>query len=112
MTLHNRDHNCANIVVEYGDTSQVKHAFGLGETKVYEAFNAGLISGVLIRKDPTSPRGRRLFSFASIRTWLAGLEKSGADAPKSDAARMVAAARESRRRTRHVGKDDVKTTLP
>ena len=41
MTLHNRDHNCANIVVEYGNTSQVKHAFGLGETKVYEAFNAG-----------------------------------------------------------------------
>ena len=26
MTLHNRDHNCANIVVEYGNTSQVKHA--------------------------------------------------------------------------------------
>jgi len=89
----------ASIAIEYGDAKAACHAFGMGETRLYQAFNAGLITGVLIKKDKHSPRGKRLFSFASIREWLSSLESSGTDAPKSDASLMIAKARTSRRVT-------------
>jgi hypothetical protein len=69
-------------VTEYGDIVAVKQTFGIRETKAYELFNQGRISAVLLRSDGT--RGRRLFSFASIRGYWSSLEARGDAAPKSD----------------------------
>jgi hypothetical protein len=90
----------ANIDVEYGDAKAACRAFGMGETKLYQAFNDGLIRGLLIKKDRHSARGRRLFSFASIREWMASLEATGIDAARSDAARLAIEARTTRERAK------------
>ena len=91
--LHTHEQTRAGADSEYGDLRDVERVFGLRETKTYELFNQGLIRGVLLRKDKTSPRGKRLFSFQSIREYLASLESTGDAAPKSDGARKAVAAR-------------------
>ena len=78
---------------EYGDLRDVNSIFRLRETKTYELFNQGLISGVLLRRDETSPRGKRLFNLQSIRRYLASLEATGDAAPRSDAGEKAVAAR-------------------
>jgi hypothetical protein len=81
---------------EYGDTVAVHKAFGLRETKVYALFNQGLIRGVLLRADKTSRRGKRLFSFESIRDYLRNNEATGDNAPKSSAGAAAVAGRMSK----------------
>ena len=90
---------------EYGDIRDVERVFGLRETKTYILFNQGLIRGVLLRKDATNPRGKRLFSFRSIREYLASLESAGDAAPKSDGARKAVAARMERAARMKAGED-------
>ena len=85
--LHTHQQARAGADSEYGSLRDVERVFGLRETKTYDLFNQGLIRGVLLRKDKMSPRGKRLFSFQSIREYLASLESTGDAAPKSDAAR-------------------------
>ena len=97
---HTREQTRARADSEYGDIRDVERVFGLRETRTYELFNQGLIRGVLIRKDKKSPRGSRLFSFQSIREYLAGLESAGDAAPKSDAGRKAIAARMENAATR------------
>lgn len=106
--LHTYVQTRAGTDSEYGDIRDVERIFGLRETKTYELFNQGLIRAVLIRKDKTSPRGRRLFSFQSIREYLAGLESTGDAAPKSDAARKAVAARMEKAVRREVVEDSAK----
>ena len=98
--LHINEQTRVGADSEYGDIRDVERVFGLRETKTYTLFNQGLIRGVLLRKDKTSPRGKRLFSFRSIREYLASLESTGDVAPKSDAARKAVAARMERAATR------------
>ena len=90
---YTHDQTRAGIDSEYGDLRDVERVFGLRETKTYTLFNQGLIRGVLLRKDKTKPRGKRLFSFQSIREYLAGLESTGDAAPKSNAGDAAVAAR-------------------
>jgi hypothetical protein len=91
--LHTHEQTRAGADSEYGGLRDVERVFGLRETMTYELFNGGLISGVLLRKDKTSPRGKRLFCFQSIREYLASLESTGDAAPKSEGARKAVAAR-------------------
>ena len=91
--LHTHEQTRAGADSEYGDLRDVERVFGLRETKTYELFNRGQIRGVLLRKDKASPRGKRLFSFKSVREYLASLESTGDAAPKSDGARKAVAAR-------------------
>jgi hypothetical protein len=91
--LHTHEQARTRADSEYGDIRDVERVFGLRETKTYSLFNQGLIRGVLLRKDKTSPRGKRLFCFQSIRKYLASLESTGDAAPKSDGARKAVAAR-------------------
>jgi hypothetical protein len=102
--LHTHQQARAGADSEYGSVRDVERVFGLGETKTYELFNQGVIRAVLIRKDKTSPRGKRLFSFKSIRKFLASLESTGDAAPKSDAARKAVTARLERAAARDVYK--------
>jgi hypothetical protein len=78
---------------EYGDTIAVHKAFGIRETKTYQLFNQGLIRGVLLRADDSSTRGKRLFSFESIREYLRSLEATGDAAPKSSASQHAVTVR-------------------
>ena len=78
---------------EYGDAIAVMKTFGLRETKVYKLFNAGKITGVLLRADDSSTRGKRLFSFESIREYLRSLEATGDAAPKSSASQHAVTVR-------------------
>jgi hypothetical protein len=80
---------------EYGDVDAVRRTFNIRETKTYQLFNEGSIRGVLIR-NKGSTRGRRLFSFASIREYLASQESTGDAAPKSTAGQHAVAARVER----------------
>jgi hypothetical protein len=75
---------------EYGDSIGVRQTFGI--RKAYELLNQGFISGVLLRTG-ASGRGRRLFSYTSIRQYLRSLESTGDAAPKSNAAENALAAR-------------------
>jgi hypothetical protein len=94
MKAHTHEQTWAGAdQIEFGDLREVEWVFGLHETKTYELFNQGLIRGVLLRKDKASPRGKRLFSFQSIREYLRSLESTGEAAPKSDGARKAVAAR-------------------
>jgi hypothetical protein len=102
---YTHEHARAGTDSEYGDIRAVERVFGLRETKTYDLFNQGLIRGVLLRKDKTSPRGKRLFSFQSIRNYLAGLESTGDDAPKSDAAPKAVAARMEKTARMEVAED-------
>jgi hypothetical protein len=58
------------ILAEYGDVRDVRRVFGLKETHVYNLWSAGKIEGVLV-PGRGRKRGKRLFSFASIRKLLA-----------------------------------------
>jgi hypothetical protein len=91
--LHKHEQTRARDEIEYGGVRAVERVFDLHETMTYELFNQGLIRGVLLRNEKTSPRGKRLFSFQSIREYLASLESTGDAAPKSDGARKAVAAR-------------------
>ncbi len=102
--LHTHQQTRAATDAEYGGIRDVKRVFGFRETKIYELFNQGLIRGVLIRKDRNNPRGKRLFSFHSIRVFLAGLESTGDAAPKSDAGRKAVAARMEKAAARDIYK--------
>jgi hypothetical protein len=77
---------------EYGDVDAVRRTFNIRETQSYQLLNAGLIRGVLLR-NKGSTRGRRLFSFESIRQYLASQEATGDAAPKSTAGQHAVAAR-------------------
>jgi hypothetical protein len=78
---------------EYDDIRDVQRVFGLRETKVYQLFAQGLIRGILLRRDKSSPRGRRLFSFRSIREYLVSLEDTGsAGRPHRETARLASPA--------------------
>lgn len=102
--LHTHQQTRAGADAEYGGIRDVERIFGLRETKTYELFNQGLIPGVLLRNDKTSQRGLRLFSFGSIRKYLAALESTGDAAPKSDGARKAVAARMEKAAARDVYK--------
>ena len=62
----------ASTVPEFGDCADVRRVFGFRESFTYHLFKTGQIKGVLIpgtgKKGGT---GKRLFSFASIRTLIA-----------------------------------------
>ena len=97
---HAHEQTRARADSEYGGLRDVERVFGLRETRTYELFNQGLIRGLLIRKDKKSPRGSPLFSFQSIRQYLASLESTGDAAPRSDAARKAVEARQTSGRKR------------
>jgi len=55
---------------EYGDVADVRRVFGLRETHLYGLYYSGKIKAVLI-PGPKGRRGKRLFDFESIRSYLA-----------------------------------------
>ena len=69
---------------EFGDCADVRRVFGFRESFTYHLFKTGQIKGVLIpgtgKKGGT---GKRLFSFASIRTLIANQQaKQAKSVPK------------------------------
>jgi hypothetical protein len=75
-----RKHNSLNqeeLLREYGDIRDVRVAFGLRETFTYHLWSTGKIEGVLVPAPMGGKRGKRLFSFGSIRKFLAECEASG-----------------------------------
>lgn len=60
-------------IPEFGDVRDVQRTFGLRETLTYGLWREGKIKGVLIRSQG-KVRGKRLFSYASIRAFLNSLE--------------------------------------
>jgi hypothetical protein len=65
------------LLREYGDVRDVRLTFGLRETFTYQLWSKGKIKGVLVPAPTGGKRGKRLFSFASIRKFLADCEASG-----------------------------------
>ena len=58
---------------EYGDVRDVRRVFGFTETFTYNLWYKGKIHGVLI-PGRGRKRGKRIFSFASIRAHIAACE--------------------------------------
>jgi hypothetical protein len=67
----------AEALPEYGDIKDVRRQFGLRETFVYQLWARGKIKGVLVPAPKGGSRGKRLFSFASIRRYLTECEARG-----------------------------------
>jgi len=59
------------LLREYGDVRDVRLVFGLKATFTYHLWSNGKIKGVLVPAPTGGKRGKRLFSFASIRKFLA-----------------------------------------
>jgi hypothetical protein len=55
---------------EYGDSRDVQRVFGLRETHTYYLLRTGKIAGISV-PGTGKTRGKRLFSFDSIRKFLA-----------------------------------------
>ena len=58
---------------EYGDARDVQRTFGIKETLCYHLFRNGKIKGILVPGTGRSG-GKRLFSFDSIRKFIASQE--------------------------------------
>jgi len=63
---------------EWIDTKKVKAIFSIGKTTLYRLAATGKIESVSLRED-TKQRGKRLFSCASIRSFLESLAERGPD---------------------------------
>jgi hypothetical protein len=95
---HNASATRTDSELEYGDVHDLRRLFRLRETAIYELFRKGKISGVLLRRDKHSLRGKRLFNIASVRSYLASQEATGQKAPKADTGlRMVEARRQAKK---------------
>ena len=83
---------------EFGDALDIQRLWGLRETKLYQLLNAGEITSVLLRRDRKSPRGRRLFSFRSLKAYFEREQKANAKVPrKSDAGLTMVEARQAKK---------------
>ena len=63
----------APVAQEFGDAKDVQRVFGIKESLCYHFFKTGKIKGILL---PGTGRdgGKRLFSFDSIRKFIASQE--------------------------------------
>src|SRR2546430_1302067 len=76
QTLNEPKRRFARILAqepEYGDVRDVQRVFGLRETHVYHLWSTGQITGILV-PGTGKKRGKRLFSFDSIRKFLKDCE--------------------------------------
>ena len=69
-------------IPEFGDVRDVQRVFGLRESMTYSLWKEGKIKGVLVRAEG-NVRGKRLFSYASIRAFLQSLEAAEEEEPKN-----------------------------
>jgi hypothetical protein len=95
--LSNTSATPPNSELEYGDVHDLGRLFRLRETAIYQLFREGKITGVLLRRDKRSPRGKRLFNINSVRRHLASQEASGAKAPKADTGLRMVEARQAKK---------------
>ena len=58
---------------EYGDAKDVRIQFGIRQTSLYQLWKRGDIKSIVI-KAKGAERGKRLYSYASIRKFLASQE--------------------------------------
>jgi hypothetical protein len=69
-------------IPEFGDVRDVQRVFGLRESMTYSLWKEGKIKGVLVRAEG-NVRGKRLFSYASIRKFLNSLEDMKDEEPEN-----------------------------
>ena len=62
------------VRTEYGDAKDVRVAFGIRTTFLYQLMYDGLIESVVVKGRGNS-RGKRLFKFSSIRKLLASQQQ-------------------------------------
>jgi hypothetical protein len=66
-----------HLSAEWGSAKKVEGIFDLKTSHTYDLWNRGLIKGILVPGPRGQSRGKRLFSFASIRKFLAECEANG-----------------------------------
>jgi hypothetical protein len=66
-----------HLSAEWGSAKKVEDIFDIKVSHLYEIWNRGLVKSVLVPGPRGRSRGKRLFSFASIRKFIAECEAQG-----------------------------------